>query len=74
LDDTLKAIEDKFRDEPYAKLFGIDLVELGYGRAVVKMEVSEDMMNLFGWPGGQYSPDGRRLELATNSMERWPSL
>lgn len=69
MDDTLKAIGDKFRDEPYAKLFGIDLVELGYGCAVVKMEVSEDMMNLFGVAhgGAVFSLMDAAFELAANS-------
>jgi acyl-CoA thioesterase len=69
LDDTLKAIGDKFRDEPYAKLFGIDLVELDYGSALVKMQVSKDMMNLFGVAhgGAVFSLMDAAFELAANS-------
>jgi len=69
LDDTLKSLAEKFREEPFAKLFGIDLVELDYGRAVVKMEVKEEMMNLFGMAhgGAVFSLMDAAFELAANS-------
>ncbi|MDM7911982.1 MAG: hotdog fold thioesterase [Methanotrichaceae archaeon] len=62
-------LAEKFREEPYAKLFGIDLVELGYGRALVKMEVKEEMMNLFGMAhgGAVFSLMDAAFELAANS-------
>jgi acyl-CoA thioesterase len=65
----LKAIGDNFRDEPYAKLFGIRLVELGYGFAQVKMEISKDMANLFGGAhgGAVFSLMDAAFELAANS-------
>lgn len=69
MDDMLKAIGDNFRDEPYAKLFGIRLVELGYGFAQVKMEISKDMANLFGGAhgGAVFSLMDAAFELAANS-------
>lgn len=69
MDDTLKSLAEKFREEPFAKLFGIDLVELDYGRAVVKMEVKEEMMNLFGMAhgGAVFSLMDAAFELAANS-------
>jgi acyl-CoA thioesterase len=62
-------LAEKFREEPYAKLFGIDLVELGYGHALVKMEVKEEMMNLFGMAhgGAVFSLLDAAFELAANS-------
>ncbi len=69
MDDTLKSLSEKFREEPFAKLFGIDLVELDYGRALVKMEVKEEMMNLFGMAhgGAVFSLMDAAFELAANS-------
>jgi acyl-CoA thioesterase len=69
LDDTLKSLAEKFREEPFAKLFGIDLVELDFGRALVKMEVKEEMMNLFGMAhgGAVFSLMDAAFELAANS-------
>ncbi len=40
MDEMQQRLAEKFREEPYAKLFGIDLVELDYGRALVKMDES----------------------------------
>ena len=69
MDDTLKSLAEKFREEPFAKLFGIDLVELDFGRALVKMEVKEEMMNLFGMAhgGAVFSLMDAAFELAANS-------
>ncbi len=69
MDDTLKAIGDKFMDEPYAKLFKMDLVELDCGSAQVKMDISRDMANLFGVAhgGAVFSLMDAAFELAANS-------
>jgi len=44
----LEKLYEKFREDPYSKLLGIELVELrpGYSRARVK--VTEDMLNFHG--------------------------
>jgi acyl-CoA thioesterase len=65
LDEMQQRLAEKFREEPYAKLFGIDLVELDYGRALVKMDVNEQMMNLHG--GAVFSLLDAAFELAANS-------
>jgi acyl-CoA thioesterase len=69
LDDMQKLLAEKFSEEPYAKLFGIDLVELDFGRALVKMEIKEEMMNLFGMAhgGAVFSLLDAAFELAANS-------
>jgi acyl-CoA thioesterase len=69
LDDTLKSLAEKFREEPFAKLFGIDLVELDVGRALVKMEVKDEMINLFKMAhgGAVFSVMDAAFELAANS-------
>jgi acyl-CoA thioesterase len=69
LDDTLKSLAEKFREEPFAKLFGIDLVELDFGRALVKMEVKDEMINLFKMAhgGAVFSLMDAAFELAANS-------
>lgn len=69
MDDMQKAIADKFREEPYAKLFGIDLVEMDYGSSLVKMTIQGDMANLFGLThgGAVFSLMDAAFELAANS-------
>lgn len=69
MDDMHKRLAENFAKEPFAKLLGIDLVELGYGRALVKMEVKEEMMNLFGTAHGGvvFSLFDAAFELAANS-------
>ena len=69
LDELLRAIAKAFDEEPYAKKMGMRLVEIDYGRALVKMENSKDMTNLFGVIHGGviFSLIDGAFELAANS-------
>lgn len=68
-DDVLKAFAKHFQDEPYAKLMGIQLSELTPGRAIVKMELSDNKNNIFGMThgGAIFSLMDAAFELAVNS-------
>jgi acyl-CoA thioesterase len=46
--DPIEALKKRARQERYANLIGITLVELGPGRAVVEMKPREDHSNIFG--------------------------
>jgi len=69
LDQCLAALEKHFCEEPYAKIFGIEIVELEAGHAILKMKTSENMNNLFGMTHGAaiYSLVDAAFELAVNS-------
>jgi acyl-CoA thioesterase len=69
LDQCLAVLEKRFEEEPYAKIFGIKIVELKAGRALLKMRTSEDMNNLFGTTHGAaiFSLADAAFELAVNS-------
>ncbi len=68
-DDILKALKDHFEKEPYARLLGVQLVNLEPGCALVKMNVSEDKNNIFGMTHGAaiFSLIDAAFELAVNS-------
>jgi len=67
--DFLKALEEGFRKEPYAQIFGIEIVELEPGRALVRMETTEKMNNIFKMTHGAaiYSLIDAAFELTVNS-------
>ena len=69
MDQCLAALENRFCEEPYAKIFGIRIVELEEGRALLKMKTSENMNNLFGTTHGAaiFSLVDAAFELAVNS-------
>ena len=69
MDQCLAALEKRFIEEPYAKIFGISIVELEAGRALLKMKTSEKMNNLFGTTHGAaiFSLVDAAFELAVNS-------
>ncbi len=50
--DVFDAIRKKVEAEPYARMLGIELVELEQGRAVTKMKFSERIENVFGMAHG----------------------
>ncbi len=66
---VLQVLTERFAQEPYARWFGIEIVQLEPGRARVKMRTSETMKNLFGsvHGGGVYSLLDAAFELAVNS-------
>jgi acyl-CoA thioesterase len=47
-----KAIHERLEAEPFARKFGIELVELREGYARVEMTVAPDMENIFGMTHG----------------------
>lgn len=69
MDQCLAALEKRFGEEPYAKIFGIRIVQLEAGRALLKMKTSENMNNLFGTTHGAaiFSLVDAAFELAVNS-------
>ncbi|MGA9099392.1 MAG: PaaI family thioesterase [Methanotrichaceae archaeon] len=69
MDDVLKSLAENFEKEPYARLLGIQLEELEQGRALVKMNLSEDFNNIFGATHGGtiFSLMDAAFELTVNS-------
>ncbi len=67
--DSMHTLATHFKDEPYARVFGIEIVELEPGRAQLKMETKESMNNLFGMTHGAaiYSLMDAAFELTVNS-------
>ena len=58
MDEKIKqAIIRQVEKEPFAKKFGLQLIDLQEGYAKVGMVFTEDMENIFGMPmAGHYSP------------------
>ena len=69
MDQCLAALKKHFQEEPYARIFGIEIVELEEGRALLQMQTSSRMNNLFGTIHGAaiYSLLDAAFELAVNS-------
>lgn len=57
------------RNEPYARLLGMEVVEVGNGSARVRMTVKPDFGNVFGAPhgGALFSLIDEAFQLACNS-------
>jgi acyl-CoA thioesterase len=69
LDHSLKALRAHFLEEPYASIFGIQIMELEAGRSLLKMQTTDKMKNLFGSTHGAaiFSLADAAFELAVNS-------
>lgn len=69
MSDSLKALEAAFRKEPYAQIFGLEIVEIEPGRAVVRMKTTQKMNNIFEMVHGAaiYSLIDAAFELTVNS-------
>jgi acyl-CoA thioesterase len=69
LEETFKAIRKWFAQEPYAKMMGMRLVEIGPGSSMVEMKLSEQMKNICGVThgGAVYSLIDGAFEVAANS-------
>ncbi len=67
--DAIQALESRFKEEAYAQIFGMKIVELCPGRAVIKMQVRDDMNNIFGSTHGAaiFSLMDAAFELTVNS-------
>jgi len=65
----LQALKRRFSDEPYAKAFGISVVDLEVGRATLQMKTNESMNNIFNCTHGAavFSLIDAAFELAVNS-------
>ena len=69
MQECLAALEKHFAQEPYARIFGIRIVELEEGRALLEMKTTPSMNNLFGMThgGAIFSLVDAAFELAVNS-------
>jgi acyl-CoA thioesterase len=69
LDDVLRSLAEHFKEEPYARLLGIQLEELEQGRALVKLSLSAEDDNIFGAThgGAIFSLMDAAFELTVNS-------
>ena len=66
---VLKTLRERFEKEPFAKKFGIEIIELKNGYASVSMDVKPDMDNIFNMAhgGAVFSVIDAAFELAGNS-------
>jgi acyl-CoA thioesterase len=69
LSTSLDAIRQWFMEEPYAKMMGMRLSDVGEGCSTVEMKLSKDMMNIFGSThgGAVFSLIDGAFEAAANS-------
>jgi acyl-CoA thioesterase len=69
LDEVLETLAKRFLDEPYARLLGMELLDLEAGRAAVRLKIGKDMSNLFDTAhgGAIFSAIDGAFELAANS-------
>jgi acyl-CoA thioesterase len=69
MNSCLESLKEHFSIEPYPKIFGIVIVELEEGRALLQMKTSPSMNNMFDCTHGAaiYSLIDSAFELAVNS-------
>jgi acyl-CoA thioesterase len=69
MNSCLEALKMRFSHEPYARAFGIAIVDLEEGRSLLKMKTNENMNNIFDCTHGAaiYSLMDAAFELAVNS-------
>lgn len=67
--DAIKVLKEQFAKERYARNFGISIIDLKEGYALVEMVVTEDMENIFSMAhgGAIFSVIDAAFELAGNS-------
>jgi acyl-CoA thioesterase len=67
--EVLKVLRERFQEEPYARKFGIKILDLKVGYALVEMQIREDMENIFNMAhgGAIFSLMDAAFELAGNS-------
>ena len=69
MNSCLEALKRRFAAEPYAHAFGITVIDLEEGRALLQMKTDESMNNIFDCTHGAaiYSLIDAAFELAVNS-------
>ncbi|NLH22745.1 MAG: DUF4442 domain-containing protein, partial [Methanothrix sp.] len=69
MNSCLEALKRRFAAEPYARAFGITVIDLEEGRALLQMKTDESMNNIFDCTHGAaiYSLMDAAFELAVNS-------
>ena len=70
MSETLKrAFQGRMEREPFAKKFGFELVEIGEGHSLVRMQFTSDMENMFGSAhgGALFALIDEAFETASNS-------
>ncbi len=69
MDDCLQALRKRFQEEALARNFGVDILELEPGRALVRMKITNMMNNIFDVTHGAaiYAIIDSAFELAVNS-------
>ena len=69
MNSCLESLKERFSNEPYAMAFGIGIVELCEGRALLQMRTTAEMNNIFDCTHGAaiYSLIDSAFELAVNS-------
>ncbi len=67
--DTEKRFREEVQREPFARKFGIELIELGEGTSKVRMKATDNMKNLFGMihGGAIFALIDEAFETASNS-------
>lgn len=65
-------VEQMYNNDPFSKWLGIQIEEIAKGKAVLKMEIREDMLNGFGYVHGgvTYSLADSALAFAANSYNK----
>jgi len=68
-EDTLASLRARCKKEPYLRLLGIEVLEIGSGNARVAMNFSPDMQNIFGMlhGGAVFSLLDEAFQLACNA-------
>lgn len=68
-ENCLESLKRCFLEEPYARSFGIDIIELVEGHSILGMKTSQNMNNIFGCTHGAaiFSLIDAAFELAVNS-------
>ncbi len=70
MDETLKrAFQSRMEDEPFAKKFGFELIDIDEGYSLVRMKFTSDMENMFGSAhgGALFALIDEAFETASNS-------
>jgi len=69
MNQVFEKIKERVKQEPFARLLGITVKEIGVGRAVVEMRFQPQMENIYGMAhgGAVFSLVDEAFEIASNS-------